>query len=129
VSVTIATKWVDGQKIVQLYIRDLVASTTRPIKEVKGFKRLLLKHIVVIDVDFEINAELLGILWTRYTLLPSPGLLCLDIAPHSDTTNYQVFEIEWVSGVLQQFSLIDILLLFNVREKRERIYNSNKRYR
>ncbi|WP_298837066.1 fibronectin type III-like domain-contianing protein [Clostridium sp.] len=30
-----------GEKTVQLYIRDLVASITRPVKELKGFKNLI----------------------------------------------------------------------------------------
>src|SRR5690606_13467490 len=33
----------NGQEIVQLYIRDMVASQTRPIKELKGFNKITLK--------------------------------------------------------------------------------------
>lgn len=33
----------DGAEIVQLYIRDLVGSITRPIKELKGFQKIMLK--------------------------------------------------------------------------------------
>lgn len=29
----------DGDEIVQLYIRDLVGSVTRPVKELKGFEK------------------------------------------------------------------------------------------
>lgn len=33
----------DGEEVVQLYIRDLVGSVTRPVKELKGFRKILLK--------------------------------------------------------------------------------------
>ncbi len=33
----------DGKEVVQLYIRDLVGSTTRPVKELKGFQKIELK--------------------------------------------------------------------------------------
>ena len=32
----------EGTEVVQLYIRDLVSSVTRPVKELKGFKKVLL---------------------------------------------------------------------------------------
>jgi beta-glucosidase len=33
----------DGEEVVQLYVRDLVGSVTRPVKELKGFEKMLLK--------------------------------------------------------------------------------------
>ena len=33
----------EGSEVVQLYIRDLVSSVTRPVKELKGFKKVWLK--------------------------------------------------------------------------------------
>ena len=33
----------DGKEVVQLYIRDLVGSVTRPVKELKGFQKVELK--------------------------------------------------------------------------------------
>ena len=33
----------DGKEIVQLYIRDLVGSITRPVKELKGFQKIDIK--------------------------------------------------------------------------------------
>ena len=43
-SVTISnTGNFDGEEIVQLYIRDLIGSVTRPLKELKGFKKIFLK--------------------------------------------------------------------------------------
>jgi len=45
----------DGQEVVQLYIRDLVGSVTRPVKELKGFNKILLKKGESKTVTFEIE--------------------------------------------------------------------------
>ncbi len=48
-----------GEEVVQLYFRDLVGSLTRPIKELKGFKKILLKAGETKTVSFTINKEML----------------------------------------------------------------------
>lgn len=50
----------DGDEIVQLYIHDMVASITRPVKELKGFERIHLKAGESKVVKFEIRDDLLG---------------------------------------------------------------------
>jgi beta-glucosidase len=47
----------DGAEIVQLYIRDLVGSITRPIKELKGFQKVMLKVGESKTVTFDITTE------------------------------------------------------------------------
>ncbi|MCK7529828.1 MAG: fibronectin type III-like domain-contianing protein [Marinilabiliales bacterium] len=42
--VTNSGEW-DADEIVQLYVRDRVGSITRPVKELKGYKRLHLKRV------------------------------------------------------------------------------------
>ena len=49
----------DGAEVVQLYIRDLVGSITRPVKEVKGFEKIFLKAGESKTVSFKITPELL----------------------------------------------------------------------
>lgn len=49
----------DGAEVVQLYIRDLVGSITRPVKELKGFQKIMLKKGESRKVTFEITPELL----------------------------------------------------------------------
>jgi beta-glucosidase len=51
---------VTGEEIVQLYIRDKVSSATRPVKELKGFKRISLKPGEKKKVKFEITSESLA---------------------------------------------------------------------
>ena len=47
----------DGAEIVQLYIRDLVGSNTRPVKELKGFQKIFLKAGETKTVTFNITPE------------------------------------------------------------------------
>jgi beta-glucosidase len=49
-----------GETVVQLYIRDLVSSVTRPVKELKGFQRIRLEPGERRDVQFEITPESLA---------------------------------------------------------------------
>lgn len=59
-SVTVTnTGKVEGKEVVQLYIRDLVGSITRPVKELKGFEKISLKAGESKTVSFKITPELL----------------------------------------------------------------------
>lgn len=56
ISLTNSGKY-DGAEVVQLYIRDLVGSITRPVKELKGFKKVFLKAGETQTVSFTITTE------------------------------------------------------------------------
>ncbi|WP_042721417.1 fibronectin type III-like domain-contianing protein, partial [Flavobacterium sp. B17] len=47
----------DGAEVVQLYIRDLVGTITRPVKELKGFQKVMLKKGESKKVTFNITPE------------------------------------------------------------------------
>ncbi|AZA99096.1 beta-glucosidase BglX [Chryseobacterium joostei] len=47
----------DGAEVVQLYIRDMVGSITRPVKELKGFQKIFLKKGESKKVTFDITPE------------------------------------------------------------------------
>ncbi|RED96182.1 beta-glucosidase BglX [Marinoscillum furvescens] len=48
---------VSGKEVVQLYIRDLVGSTTRPVKELKGFQKVAINAGETKEVTFEITTD------------------------------------------------------------------------
>lgn len=59
-SVTVTnTGKVEGKEVVQLYIRDIVGTVTRPVKELKGFEKISLKAGESKTVSFKISPELL----------------------------------------------------------------------
>ena len=47
----------DGEEIVQLYIQDKVGSITRPLKELKGYKKLMIKKGETVKVSFTLTAD------------------------------------------------------------------------
>jgi len=53
------TGMVKGKEVVQLYIRDIVGSITRPVQELKGFDKIELAPGESKNVSFEVTTELL----------------------------------------------------------------------
>ncbi|MBP2832873.1 glycoside hydrolase family 3 C-terminal domain-containing protein [Aquimarina sp. U1-2] len=62
-----------GAEVVQLYIRDLVASVARPIKELKAFKRIVLKPGEEQVVTFQITEEDLKFWDINMNFIAEPG--------------------------------------------------------
>ena len=58
------TSQVDGEEVVQLYVRDLVSSVTTPIKALKGFERVHIPAGETKTVYFAIKPKDLS-LWNR----------------------------------------------------------------
>lgn len=73
----------DGDEIVQLYIRDLVGSITRPVKELKGFERISLKKGESRRVDFTITPEMLKFYNYDIEFVNEPGEFNVMIGPNS----------------------------------------------
>ncbi len=63
-SVTVTnTGTMDGAEVVQFYIKDNYASVTRPVKELKGFRRIFLKAGESAEVRFDVTPEMLS-MWS-----------------------------------------------------------------
>lgn len=59
-SVTLTNKGkVPGKEVVQLYIRDMVGTVTRPVKELKGFQKVMLQPGETKTITFQVTTELL----------------------------------------------------------------------
>ena len=80
------TGYFDGQEIVQLYIRDLVASQTRPIKELKGFDKITLKKGESKTISFVISPDDLKFYNQQLELITEPGVFKILIGPNSRDT-------------------------------------------
>jgi len=63
----------DGKEIVQLYIRDLVGSVTRPVKELKGFQKITLKKGETKTVIFKLSVEDLKFYNYELDFVAEPG--------------------------------------------------------
>ncbi|MGY6648476.1 beta-glucosidase BglX [Wenyingzhuangia sp. IMCC45574] len=62
-----------GKEVVQLYIRDIVASVTRPVKELKGFELIELQPGEEKPVTFELTSEELGFYNNQGEFVVEPG--------------------------------------------------------
>lgn len=63
----------EGSEVVQLYIRDMVVSLARPVKELKDFERITLKAGESKEVGFTINAETLSFYNADLKKVVEPG--------------------------------------------------------
>ncbi len=62
-----------GDEVVQLYIRDELSSVTRPVRELKGFRRITLEPGETAVVSFRITPEHLAFYDTEMNLVVEPG--------------------------------------------------------
>jgi beta-glucosidase len=83
----------DADEIVQMYIRDRVGSITRPVKELKGFKRVHLKSRETIGVTFELPASALEFFNGKENVI-EPGEFDIWIGPNSDQGLHSEFTVK-----------------------------------
>jgi beta-glucosidase len=83
-----------GTEIVQLYVRDLVGVVTRPVKELKDFKRITLDPGQSVTVEFDLPAAKLTFLDLELHPLLEAGEYKVWIAPNSAAGLEGQFELE-----------------------------------
>lgn len=84
----------DADEIVQLYIRDMVGSTSRPVKELKGFQRIHLKAGESKTVEFEITEDLLKFYNFELEYVAEPGEFNVMIGPDSENVKSASFTLK-----------------------------------
>ncbi|WP_430641205.1 fibronectin type III-like domain-contianing protein [Brevundimonas albigilva] len=77
------TGGVKGDEVVQLYIRDDQASVTRPVKELKHFKRVTLEPGARTTVTFEIRPSDLWFWNIDMERVVEPGTFTISAGPNS----------------------------------------------
>jgi len=83
----------DGEEVVQLYIRDLVGSITRPVKELKRFKKIFIKAGENKKVSFEITAEDLSFYRKDFSYGTEPGEFSVFVGGNSRDVMTVKFEL------------------------------------
>ena len=63
----------DGEEVVQLYVRDLVGSVTRPVKELKAFRKIMLKSGASTTLTFTLTERDLSFFRRDMTFGVEPG--------------------------------------------------------
>lgn len=94
-SVTVTNKGkYDADEIVQLYIRDLVGTTVRPVKQLKGFERVHIAAGKSCKVDFVITPELLKYYNYELEYVCEPGQFQAMVGPDSERVSVLDFELK-----------------------------------
>jgi beta-glucosidase len=83
----------DGEEVVQLYIRDLVASVTRPVKELKGFSKIFLKKGESKSVEFLVGKDELSFYDKNMKWNVEPGKFKVFVGTNSQEVQEADFEV------------------------------------
>ena len=83
----------DGEEIAQLYVYDLVGDVTRPLKELKGFKKVLIEKGKTVSVTFTLSPSDLSYYHTDMSFSFDPGDFELFIGPNSSEGSSVSFSI------------------------------------
>lgn len=87
------TSTVDGEEVVQLYIRDLVGSVTRPVKELKDFKKLMIKAGEEKVVTFTLDKDDLSFFNAELQWVLEPGAFKIMVGTNSQQTLEALVEV------------------------------------
>jgi beta-glucosidase len=82
-----------GEEIVQLYVRDLVGSVTRPVKELKGYEKIKLEPGESKNVVFNITSEQLRFYTTDMIFKAEPGNFWIMVGPDAERLQKKVVRL------------------------------------
>jgi beta-glucosidase len=91
----------DGKEIIQLYIHDIYSTSTRPVKELKAFRKIFLKAGESREVSFELSAEDLKYYDHDLVYVCEPGDFEIMIGPNSrDVKKVKLilYQTDWIGN-------------------------------
>lgn len=84
----------DGEEVVQLYLKDVVRSITQPIKQLKGFKKIMLKKGEMKQVELVLSPDDLKFYNSNLEFVSEPGEFEIFVGTNSDTTMKTTFVLK-----------------------------------
>jgi len=84
----------DASEVAQLYIRDLVGSLARPVRELKGFQKILLKAGETKKIIFKINSDMLAFWNADLVERAEPGSFNVWISKDSQSGTPETFNLK-----------------------------------
>jgi beta-glucosidase len=101
-----------GDEVVQLYTRDIQASVTRPVKELKGFKRITLEPDETKTITFTVSASQFGFYNRAMDFVVEPGTINVMIGSSPDdirlTGAFEIVGQTTMTAHKTFFSAIDV---------------------
>jgi beta-glucosidase len=92
-----------GEEVVQLYVRDMVGSVTRPLKELKGFQKISLNAGDFRDVVFTLTPEDLSFYRQDMSFGTEPGRFKVFVGTNSRDVKEADFELVGKGGSAYEF--------------------------
>ncbi|HRO66395.1 MAG TPA: beta-glucosidase BglX, partial [Pseudobdellovibrionaceae bacterium] len=86
----------DGEEVVQLYIRDLVGSVTRPLKQLRGYRKVFLKAGESRELTFTLSIEDLKFYGKGMKWIAEPGKFHVMVGPNSRDLKSASFDLTTV---------------------------------
>ncbi|MCX2742750.1 beta-glucosidase BglX [Mangrovivirga sp. M17] len=87
------TSSIDGEEIVQLYTRDITGSITRPVKQLKGYKKVAIKAGESKEINFELTTEDLAFYTRDFDYEAEPGEFQVMTGPNSSELKSAKFKL------------------------------------
>jgi len=84
----------DGEEVVQLYVRDMAGSVTRPVKELKGFQKVMIRAGESREIAFTLTAKDLSFYRADMTYGAEPGKFYLFVGGNSRDVKQAEFELK-----------------------------------
>jgi beta-glucosidase len=84
----------DGEEVIQLYVRDLVGSVTRPVKELKGFQKMMIRAGETKTVSFTLKESDLSFYRADMSWGTEPGRFEVFVGTSSDNVKKAAFDLE-----------------------------------
>lgn len=83
----------EGTEVVQMYVRDLVSSVTRPVKELKSFRRIQLKPGETRTVELDVTADSLAFHDVNMKYVVEPGDFAIMVGSSSRDADLQTVNL------------------------------------
>lgn len=83
-----------GEEVVQLYVRDVVGSVTRPVKELKGFQKIMLQPGEGKDITFTLSSNDLSFYKKDMSFGSEPGKFIVFVGGNSRDTKQAEFALK-----------------------------------
>jgi beta-glucosidase len=84
----------DGEEVVQLYVRDEIASITRPLRELKGFKKMNIKKGETSTLTFKLSSDDLAFYHNDMKFYAEPGNFIVFVGGNSNAELSGEFELK-----------------------------------
>lgn len=83
----------DGEEIVQLYVSDNVASMVRPVKELKGFKKVFIPKGETVKITFDVDSKELGFWDNQMNYIVEKGSFTIMIGKNSEDVQQKIVKL------------------------------------